>query len=281
MTADQTSEKGEPKTGYPKILVFLSTWWIQLLVAVFAGLIAARVADCLRLQSADSASSATIYIPLLSILAAVYALGASLLVGHTLQFVNNTTQEKASLYHRFRDVLYKLDDFLRAQDEDKLLVQTARETSWELKKAQREQFPLRDWEKKLLALGKAIEEYKKEEPESNLHLEIIGFLAECEYVHNELAICWIKQVVAPLLLRSAIKMLVLLSLLLLALFVILSLGHALPIEVHVGIPAFFVMAAILVSVELGLTVWRHVRDMTEESLSGGTGEKSMMDVVER
>ena len=37
MTADQTSEKGEPKAGYPKILVFLSTWWIQLLVAVFAG----------------------------------------------------------------------------------------------------------------------------------------------------------------------------------------------------------------------------------------------------
>jgi hypothetical protein len=232
------------------------------------------------LESADSASSTTVYIPLLSILAAVYALGASLLVGHTLQFVNNTAQEKASLYHRFRDVLYKLDDFLRAQDEDKLLVQTARATSWELKKAEREQFPLRDWEKRLVALGKAIEGYKKEEPESNLHLEIIGFLADCEYVHNELAICWIKQLVAPLLLRSAIKMLVLLSLLLLALFVILSLGHALPIEVQVAIPAFFVMAAILVSVELGLTVWRHVRDMTEESLSGGVGEKSMMDVVE-
>jgi hypothetical protein len=261
--------------------VFLSTWWIQLLVAVFAGLIAACCADCLTpLQSADSASSTTVYIPLLSLLAAVYALGASLLVGHTLQFVNNTAQEKASLYHRFRDVLYKLDDFLRAQDGDKLLVQTARATSWELKKAERERFPLRDWEKRLLALGKAIEEYKKEEPESNLHLEIIGFLADWEYVHNELAICWIKQLVAPLLLRSAIKMLVLLSLLLLALFVILSLGHALPIEVQVAIPAFFVMAAILVSVELGLTVWRHVRDMTEESLSGGAGEKSMMDVVE-
>ena len=280
MTADQTSEKGKPKAGYPKILVFLSAWWIQLLVAVFAGLIAACFADRLTLESADSASSTTVYIPLLSILAAVYALGASLLVGHTLQFVNNTAQEKASLYHRFRDVLYKLDDFLRAQDEDKLLVQTARATSWELKKAEREQFPLRDWEKRLVALGKAIEGYKKEEPESNLHLEIIGFLADCEYVHNELAICWIKQLVAPLLLRSAIKMLVLLSLLLLALFVILSLGHALPIEVQVAIPAFFVMAAILVSVELGLTVWRHVRDMTEESLSGGVGEKSMMDVVE-
>jgi hypothetical protein len=280
MTADQTSEKGKLKAGYPKILVFLSAWWIQLLVAVFAGLIAACFADRLTLESADSASSTTVYIPLLSILAAVYALGASLLVGHTLQFVNNTAQEKASLYHRFRDVLYKLDDFLRAQDEDKLLVQTARATSWELKKAEREQFPLRDWEKRLVALGKAIEGYKKEEPESNLHLEIIGFLADCEYVHNELAICWIKQLVAPLLLRSAIKMLVLLSLLLLALFVILSLGHALPIEVQVAIPAFFVMAAILVSVELGLTVWRHVRDMTEESLSGGVGEKSMMDVVE-
>jgi hypothetical protein len=167
MAADQISEKGEPKAGYPKILVFLSTWWIQLLVAVFAGLIAACCADCLTpLQSADSASSTTVYIPLLSLLAAVYALGASLLVGHTLQFVNNTAQEKASLYHRFRDVLYKLDDFLRAQDGDKLLVQTARATSWELKKAERERFPLRDWEKRLLALGKAIEEYKKEEPKS-------------------------------------------------------------------------------------------------------------------
>src|SRR5207244_1968420 len=100
-----------------------------------------------------------------------------------------TAQEKASLYQRFRDVLYRLDDFLRDQDEDKRLVQTARATSWELKKAEREQFPLRNWETRLSALGKAIEEYKKEEPESNLHLEIIGFLTDCEQVHNELAIC--------------------------------------------------------------------------------------------
>jgi hypothetical protein len=71
MTADQTSEKGKPKAGYPKILVFFSAWWIQLLVAVFACLIAACFADCLTLESADSASSTTVYIPLLSILAAV------------------------------------------------------------------------------------------------------------------------------------------------------------------------------------------------------------------
>ncbi len=281
VTTDQTSGKGEPKAGYVKIFVFLSTWWIQLLLAVFAGLVAARFAHCPILQSADSNLGTSIYIPLLSILAAVFALGSSLLVGHTLQFVNNTAQEKASLYHRFRDVLYKLDDFLREQDADNLLVQMTRVISWELKKAQREEFPLLDWDKRLSGFEEAIDAHKKQEPESNLHLEIIEFLGDCEYVHNELAICWIKQLAAPILLRSAIKMLVLLSLLLLVLFVMLSLGRALPIEVHVGVPAFFVMTAILVSVELGLTVWRHVRDMTEESLRGGRAEKSKMDVAER
>jgi hypothetical protein len=282
MTEQPTDSAADEESlkWYVTVFADLSKWWVQLFLALIAGLLAVRFAHQLTLQANSGPIIVSVYLPLLSVLAAVFALGSSLLIGHTLQFVNNTAQEKASLYQRFRDVLYRVDDFLRDQDEHKRLVQTARATSWELKKAEREQFPLRDWETRLSALGKAIEEYKKEEPESNLHLEIIGFLTDCEQMHNELAICWIKQVVAPILLRSAIKMLVLLSLLLLALFVMLSLGRSLPLEVQVGVPAFFVMAAILVSVELGLTVSQHVRDMTEESLSGGRTENSKMDLVD-
>jgi len=69
-------------------------------------------------------------------------------------------------------------------------------------------------------------------------------------------------------------MLILVCLLLVALFTALSQQGALSLAVNVGVSAFFVMAAILVCIELALIVWRHCRDMTEESLSGGLAEKT-------
>jgi hypothetical protein len=203
----------------------------------------------------------------------VFALASSLLIGYTLQFVNAAAQEKAWLYDRFRDVLYKLDDFLRGQDQSSALIQVSRVTSWELKRPRRRDFPSRDWERRVSKFMEEAEKHKKTQPQSNLHLEISAFLGDCESAHNEMAICWVKQLIAPLLVRSAIKMLILLCLLLVSLFTMLSMQGVLPLEVHVGVPAFFVMAAILVCVELGLTVWRHSREMTEESLSGGLDEE--------
>jgi ABC-type multidrug transport system fused ATPase/permease subunit len=271
--AAKTVGPSQKRKWYVVSLVIVCKSWAQILIGlVAAALTAYFVAYRISPNTANCASLLGGYIPLLSILAAVFALGSSLLVGHTLQFVNNTAQEKASLYNRFRDVLYRLDDFLRLQDQENPLIEMARIISWDLKRAEREEFPLQDWEKRLSGFEEAIEAHKKQETSSNLHLEIIAFLDDCEQVHNELALCWIKQLVAPLLLQSAIKMLVLLSSLLVALFLLISLTPQLSLYVQVGVPTFFVVAAILVSVELGFVVWRHVRDMTEESLSGFQAE---------
>src|SRR6266478_3714911 len=130
-----------------KALFLLARWELQIILSLLAGLLAARFVGAITSQGVQwGYFGVSVYVPLLSVLATVFALASSLLIGHTLQFVNAAAQEKAALYHRYRDVLYRLDDFLRAQVQNDALIQAGRATSWELKQPERQDFPLRDWE---------------------------------------------------------------------------------------------------------------------------------------
>jgi hypothetical protein len=248
-----------------KILAWLAYWPFQIILslvcAAVAGWFGPRIHDPGVATRLDFQAEVT----LLGFLASILALSASLMVGHVLSYLQATLSEKTDLYLRFRDTLITFDDFLRNHAGISDLVNEAQSVSWELKKLRLEDFPIMDWDSRLKRLGTILEKHPREGAHVNLPLEVMAYLGFCEELISAIGLACIKQIIVRVLLQPIIKMFVVMGCIIMTLIYYCFYFAIAPLQIRLGVPVFFSLAAILLLYEVAWYFYRHIAENTDFS----------------
>jgi hypothetical protein len=259
--ANKTVAKPKRKVRWSfRFAFFFTHWRNQLLLttggAFLAGWLipkASSSADLLRLN--DFQTHAIV----LGFIASILAFTATLMVTHVLQYLDSALTEKADSYFRFREILFKMDEFLRKQTATQL-VHEARSLSWELKKLRLEDLPLKDWGKRVESLTKEYQASLKQDKTTNLPLEIMGYITYCEEMLSTIGVSYVKQVVSTIFLEAAIKMFVFLGLVILTLLYFCFFFSDSTPGFRIGSLTFFSTGCLLLCYEFAARLYRHVAE---------------------
>ncbi len=191
----------------------------------------------------------------------ILALATSISFAFVVFFVNQTNSRKHDLFYKFKSSLFDFDRFLKDYPDSEDLINEAQALSWHLKFVKLDDFPLQDWDDKIMSLAQYLDEDCDYEDDPNLKNKVIGYLGYFEDIVNEIGVMCIRQVIAGIFVKTVIKAFFIIGLLLIFMMVsYLDLG-LIPNLISSVMPVFFATFACLIFTELGWYLYRESNEM--------------------